>query len=207
MMSFSILSMDRPGDGYEWSPDFVKTIIGDLYRSHANIDEYEKDCRALACCNKALSSFVLKAYTLCHPIQYIPNGPLYFIAQERRNLPNISLSRYCLWQAMCYLKNGHSADSEINSCFPTRKTLLHEAICNGDKAYVQLMLKCGADPYKAVSFGINGGPICNLNAFHWYQVSQNNWSLDSLEYVKYTKGNEPEGWLLDLCYAIDKEKK
>jgi hypothetical protein len=208
MMNFSVLGMDQPQDCFQLIPDQMPKVFEYIRYSDEDV---ERNHKALACCNKRLSSgVVFNEYSKYEFLPRLEQGamaqmPLRFIVSWR-SFAGLSDTKRYFWVARHYLNNGqHSLNDEI-LFDDVKKTLLHEAICKHDRKYVQLLLEHNADPYKIVLFAKIGGPNCYFNAFHWQQLGLG-FSFDDLEHKKYSKGNEPDGWLKDMVEEIEKKKQ
>lgn len=211
-MSISVSGMDNAGDCFELIPDQMPKIFEYIRYSNKYV---EKDCRALASCNKRLSAgVVFNQYFNCEFLPRLQSGiyskdPLYYIIQHRYRDELLDEKKH-LWVARHYLRDlrkGYDSNDLAEDENPRKKTLFQMAVSLGDRGLAKVMLEHGADQYKRVPFCISGGPNCNFNAFHWEQKAVQKCSFDSLENVIYSEGNEPEGWLKSLCKQLQAEKE
>ena len=210
VVNFAAFGMDNAPDSFERIADQMPMIF-EYMRSLGTDNDVDEAFRALAYCNKRLSGAVFNEYFNRDFLPRLqgsayPKEPLYFIMAHRGFAEELNTGKF-LWVARHYLRNGHNPNDLINDQHYSSRTQFQSVVFFGDQKLAKVMMEFGADPYKTVFFCRSGGPNCNFNAFHWEQMAVKKFSFDELEYVRYPKGSEPEGWLKDLCKQVEAERE
>lgn len=150
----------------------------------------EDDCLRWSCVNRKFSTVIMERYFRLNLNNKWHSNVLGCLLLKREPSKNKYLNL-----VEHFLKNG----CDPNGYYEDPIYLLHEAVKRKDKKFARILLKHGANPYLEI------WPVAfcsSFNAFHYARVGED-YSFESMECLPYGKGQEPGGWLLDLCQEVE----
>jgi hypothetical protein len=190
---FCLIIMAMSAKAMEQLQDLVCILsVKKIQREEASV--------ALSCVNKRLAVAIPYEYFREHWSRKQYSSPLEQLLLAYDLAKNKPKGNKYLRIAECFLRDGANPNG---FCPQFHCHLLDEAAKRQDKDFARLLLRYGANPYLKVSLV---GHCSSFNAFHFAR-QRSNVSFEDMVHLQYERGNEPEGWLLELCGEVEEEKK